>query len=593
MPSDDPSPPKVPESKTVPYQDTKPIQDRRTTQGQDQELDFDTERSVPKTIGKYEIRRRLGSGGMGAVYLAFDPLIEREVAIKVLHSQLSRIRNSVQRFLGEARAVGKLNHPNSIAIYEIGESDGDYFIVMELAEGGSVRDLLVQQPSLSLVEACRITIEAARGLEAAHRLGLIHRDIKPENLMLSADGHVKIVDFGLARQIERSPELALTQSGQLLGTPYYMSPEQIKSGSLDARTDIYSLGVTFFQMLTGQTPFTGDSVAQVVYSHLNADRPDPTRLRAGLPEACAAIVAKSMAVDPDDRYDAMYQMIRDIESLASTLTDPPIGSAGSGNEGPGTGVVPRVMIVEPSKLAAKILSDVCRAAGCVDVRCVESAGEAIGRMANLPPDIVIAARLLPDAKGESMLEQIAPQLVTHEPLCVLLSSDDPVVLMASSNLTGNCVFARKQSPADIPRAIDSCSDYSFAGLPAAQTRDRAVRVAIVSGGGTIDTELTDWLRDWGIKAVAFDPREPVSKRPEAEEVELILWIRPGGETRDSLVECLRGPFASLIEHGSALALIEETAAGARMQIFQHQAFVVSCDKSFDRARLARILRHCE
>jgi serine/threonine protein kinase len=589
MPTDDPSPPKVPESKTVPYQDTKSTRDRQTTTGQEQEFEVDAEANAPKTIGKYEIRRLLGKGGMGAVYLAFDPLIEREVAIKVLHSQLSNQRNSVQRFLGEARAVGKLNHPNAIAIYEIGAIDGDYFIVMELAEGGSVRDLLLQQPSISLAEACRITIEAARGLEAAHRLGLIHRDIKPENLMLSANGRVKIVDFGLARQIDRSPELALTQTGQLLGTPYYMSPEQIRSGSLDARTDIYSLGVTLFQMLTGQMPFTGDSVAQVVYSHLNADRPDPTELRAGLPELCAAIVAKSMAVDAEDRYDAMYQMIRDIEKLASTVTDATVGGDSSET---GTGVVPRVMIAEPSKLAAKILSDVFRGAGCEDIHCVQSAGEAIGRASTMPPDIVVAARQLPDAKGESMLEQVVPKLVTREPLCVLLSSDDPVDLMASSDLTGTCVFARKQSPDDIPRAIDCCSDYALAGLPAPPTRDRAVSVTIVSSSGTVDEELTDWLGDWGITPVTLDTRDPVPNGPETEYPELILWIQPSGDTRNSLVECLRGPFRSMIERGSAVALLEETAAGTRLQILQRRGCVVSCDKSFDRSRLARILRHC-
>jgi len=170
----------------------------------------ETQQSVPNRMGKYELRRKLGAGGMGAVYLAYDPMIDREVAVKLLPPSVSQDQISLQRFLGEARAAGRLNHPNTIAVYDIGDAGGVHYIVMELAAGGSVADLIEGEERLPFEEACRVIVEAARGLGAAHDVGLIHRDIKPENLMLGADGTVKIVDFGLSKSVMSESE---TQSG--------------------------------------------------------------------------------------------------------------------------------------------------------------------------------------------------------------------------------------------------------------------------------------------------------------------------------------------------------------------------------------------
>ncbi|MFM8478142.1 MAG: serine/threonine-protein kinase, partial [Planctomycetaceae bacterium] len=179
-------------------------------------------------IGKYRIRRLLGRGGMGTVYLAFDSLIEREVAIKLLSPELSSNTDSLRRFLGEARSIGRLNHPNVVAIYSIDVWQGSYYLVMELLTGGSVADLAEKRGRLAFREAAALLAQAARGLAAAHEAGMVHRDIKPANLMLSRDGVVKVVDFGLSRVLDAvgsGPDQA-TRAGQIVGTPHFMSPEQ-------------------------------------------------------------------------------------------------------------------------------------------------------------------------------------------------------------------------------------------------------------------------------------------------------------------------------------------------------------------------------
>jgi serine/threonine protein kinase len=224
--------------------------------------------SVGQKIGKYEIRKRLGEGGMGAVYLGFDPMIEREVALKVLTPEVANSPTALQRFLGEARAIGRLNHPHVVSIFEIDQWQGQYYLVMELLSGGSVAQLSEEQGALSWQEACRITAEAARGMEAAHAVGMIHRDIKPENLMLTRDRAVKVVDFGLSKLLDAAndPQKAVTKAGQILGTPQYMSPEQFEGQDLDMRTDIYSLGATFFRLLTSRYPYHDCRISGPKYS---------------------------------------------------------------------------------------------------------------------------------------------------------------------------------------------------------------------------------------------------------------------------------------------------------------------------------------
>ena len=202
-------------------------------------------------------------------------------------------------------------------MFDIGDDAGVHYIVMELAGGGSLADRLIAEERLSFDEACRVTIQAARGTFGGARGRLIHRDIKPENLMLAADGTVKIVDFGLSKLVisEAETQAALTGAGQVLGTPHYMSPEQFEAGELDARSDIYSLGATFFRLLTGEFPFGSKSIHQIMYSHLESPPPDPRKFDPDLPVGCTDIVAKAMAKSPDDRYPNMAEFIAAIEQL--------------------------------------------------------------------------------------------------------------------------------------------------------------------------------------------------------------------------------------------------------------------------------------
>lgn len=195
---------------------------------------------IGRTLGKYQITGTLGEGGMGVVLRAHDPMIERDVAIKLLPEELAEDEKALRRFLAEAKAAGKLNHPNVVSIYEIGQEGQSYFLVMELIPGGSISDGLDQQHAYSVLDATRIVIDACNGLTAAHGVGLIHRDVKPANLMKTADGSIKITDFGLAKSTSpRAREM--THAGLVVGTPYFMSPEQCDGKTVDARSDIYSL----------------------------------------------------------------------------------------------------------------------------------------------------------------------------------------------------------------------------------------------------------------------------------------------------------------------------------------------------------------
>ncbi len=220
-----------------------------------------------RRIGKYEITKLLGVGGMGVVLKGHDASIERDVAIKVLPAELSANPQALDRFLAEAKSAGKLHHPNTVTIYEIAQDGDDHFLVMEVVSGGSAEDHINNSGAYSVSEATRIAIESCRGLAAAHKAGLVHRDVKPANLLLDEDGTVKISDFGLAKRMQ-SQSLQLTQAGQVLGTPYYMSPEQWESGDVDERSDIYSLGATYYGLLTGKCPFQDSgSIVQMMYAH--------------------------------------------------------------------------------------------------------------------------------------------------------------------------------------------------------------------------------------------------------------------------------------------------------------------------------------
>ena len=208
---------------------------------------------------------------------------------------MSADEEALRRFQAEAKSAGRLNHPHTVTIYEVAQDAALHFLVMELVSGGSCEEELEKKGAYSIRDATRMTIEASEGLAAAHREGLIHRDVKPANMLLTQEGAIKVSDFGLAKRVQNQ-SLQMTRAGQIVGTPYYMSPEQCESRDVDARSDIYSLGASYYSLLTGRCPYEeSGSVIQVMFAHCNADRPDPRQVRSDVPAACARIIERAMA----------------------------------------------------------------------------------------------------------------------------------------------------------------------------------------------------------------------------------------------------------------------------------------------------------
>jgi serine/threonine protein kinase/ABC-type branched-subunit amino acid transport system substrate-binding protein len=275
---------------------------------------------VGKTLGKYQVTSVLGRGAMGVVLKAHDPLIERDVAIKILADHLAADATARGRFLAEAKAAGKINHPNVVAVYEICPQETTTYLVLEYVSGGSLEDRLTRQQALPVPEATQALIDACKGVGAAHTAGLIHRDIKPANFMRAADGSIKVADFGLAKSAGGSGR-EFTQTGTVVGTPFYMSPEQCEARLLDSRSDIYSLGATYYSLLTGKSPFsTSESVPQVMYAHCHGPVPDPRSITPTIPEACSRIIARAMAKAPGDRYQTTAEMQSDLQAVIAALS---------------------------------------------------------------------------------------------------------------------------------------------------------------------------------------------------------------------------------------------------------------------------------
>ena len=254
---------------------------------------------IGKLIGKYRVLQEVGRGGMAAVYKAHDTVLERDVAIKLIAPHLAWEPKFVDRFLEEARVVARLKHPNIVTIYDFGRYEDRPFLVMEFIEGEQLSDLVHRHGALPPAQVAALVTQVASALDYAHRHGMIHRDIKPQNILLGPDGHATLTDFGLAKVLESTQ---LTQTGAIMGTPAYMSPEQVKGVTLTHATDIYSLGVVAYEMLTGQTPFQADTSVVVLYNHVNT--PPPPMRDAGrlAPRELEGVVVKALAKEPGQRY---------------------------------------------------------------------------------------------------------------------------------------------------------------------------------------------------------------------------------------------------------------------------------------------------
>jgi serine/threonine protein kinase/ABC-type branched-subunit amino acid transport system substrate-binding protein len=298
--------------------ETVSVQQNTAVDGPETASSAGAEAWVGRTLGKYQVTSVLGRGAMGVVLKAHDPLIERDVAIKILADHLTADATARARLLAEAKAAGKINHPNVVAIYEICPQEMTTYLVLEYVPGGCLE--VTSQQALSVVEATQALIDACKGVGAAHTAGLIHRDIKPANFMRAADGSIKVADFGLAKTTGGSSR-DFTQTGMLVGTPFYMSPEQCEAKPLDPRSDIYSLGATYYSLLTGKSPFSAsESVPQLMYAHCHSPVPDPRSIAPTIPEACSRVIARAMAKAPGDRYQTAAEMQSDLRALIAALS---------------------------------------------------------------------------------------------------------------------------------------------------------------------------------------------------------------------------------------------------------------------------------
>jgi beta-lactam-binding protein with PASTA domain/predicted Ser/Thr protein kinase len=280
---------------------------------------------------RYRVVGLLGTGGMARVYRARDELLGREVALKVLSERLSNDRSFIERFRREAQNAAGLNHPNIVALYDYGDEDNRYFIVMELIEGRSLSEVLDGDGALMPERAAEIARDTANGLGRAHEAGIVHRDIKPHNIMITNSGQTKVTDFGIARALGGDAEATMTQTGMVIGTAAYLSPEQAQGNPVDARSDVYSLGCVLHEALTGDAPFSGDTPLSIAYKHVRETPERASAVNSDVPEALDAIVMKAMSKNPDNRYANANEMAEDLDRfLAGQRVDatPFLGATG-------------------------------------------------------------------------------------------------------------------------------------------------------------------------------------------------------------------------------------------------------------------------
>jgi serine/threonine protein kinase len=279
---------------------------------------------------RYELEELVGTGGMSSVYRAHDRLLERDVALKVLHQQFVADTDYVERFRREARSVAQLSHPNIVTVIDRGEQDGRQFIVFEYINGENLKALVEREGPLSEQDAVRLALQIARALGFAHDNGLVHRDVKPQNVLLNGDGQAKVTDFGIARSLDVKG--GLTQTGTVMGTSDYIAPEQARGSRVDAQSDIYSLGAVLYELLTGEVPFPGDNFVAVAMRHINEPPPSVRERRPDVSPRLDALIRRAMAKEPRDRFGSMDELCAELSACLSPET------AASGAQ---TMVVPR------------------------------------------------------------------------------------------------------------------------------------------------------------------------------------------------------------------------------------------------------------
>src|ERR671939_1469709 len=266
--------------------------------------------------GRYELEQLVGSGGMSSVYRAHDRLLDRRVALKILHEHYTRDDDYVERFRREARAVAQLTHPNIVTVIDRGEQDGRQFIVFEYVDGVNLKELVDEEGPLPVREAIELALPVARGLSFAHDQGLVHRDVKPQNVLIDGDGRAKVTDFGIARSLDVD---GMTITGTIMGTSNYIAPEQARGQPVDEQTDVYSLGCVLYELLTADVPYGGDNFVSVAMRHVNDPVPHVSERRRDVPPRLDAAIARAMAKDHNERFESMADFAAELEACYGEL----------------------------------------------------------------------------------------------------------------------------------------------------------------------------------------------------------------------------------------------------------------------------------
>jgi eukaryotic-like serine/threonine-protein kinase len=275
--------------------------------------------------GRYELEELVGTGGMSSVFRAHDRLLDRNVALKILHERYSSDDDYVERFRHEARAAAQLGHPNIVTVIDRGEQDGRQFIVFEYCDGETLKELIQRRGPLPVREAVEIALQVATALSFAHGQGLVHRDVKPQNVLFDEHGRAKVTDFGIARSLD--VEQGITQTGTVLGTSSYIAPEQARGERVDALTDVYSLGAVLYELLTGQVPYDGDNFVAVAMKHINDPVPSIVAVRPDVPLRLDSAVGRAMAKRPEDRFQSMEDFAGELRTVLRELGPDGTGDA--------------------------------------------------------------------------------------------------------------------------------------------------------------------------------------------------------------------------------------------------------------------------
>ncbi len=590
--------------------------DTKTIVGTEAITSSDMEVSVSPiggTIGKYEIRSQLGAGGMGAVYLAFDTLIEREVAIKVLSQEVANSTVALQRFLQEARSIGRLNNPNVVSIYEIDRWNGQYYLVMELLSGGSLAELVDKRGPLPWQEACQLIAQAASGLAAAHSAGMVHRDIKPENLMLTKEGLVKVVDFGLSKLVDAANDTrtAVTKQGQILGTPQYMSPEQFESTEVDSRTDIYSLGASLYRLLTARFPFHDcASIVQTMMAHLNKPSPKATDIDSRIPDECDRIISRAMSKRPAERYQQASEMAADLTALIqnqnmvvrdarepeATLNvlvadTPNFASLTIADE-----VKPlrSVAIIEPSKMLATMMRDAVVRVGASRIDVLSSKEEALTVIGRRVPDLLITAMQLSDGRGIDLISELCQESSLSR-TCVVLNSSDSTVedLIGAGSAASQILAPKKVRPDDVLRVVHAAGPCEIAqGFIANSLDPLNLRLVIMTNFDKTPDQLADLIRQVGLLDVSVIGLSDAALIPTDDVPTVVLRLKQI-PLKGSTVEIQDVKTSILLHAGRHLfADVAVDSKAMYLSTVFRQSVTASVHRIFDAKRLTCLLQAC-